>query len=230
LLKQLVPDGPPIKMVGDDALGLLCEDSTVARKRLAEIGVPLDRPWLGFQAREALYVGRSREDLRETARQVDEFAAAHGYVVVCVATNSQSAAPETELLVELAFGTRRRAEWHVVDAAGDAAVTAGIIKTCSAFLTHSYHTAVFALENRIPTLLFARSDYYQLKAEALRAAFGTPVPISAPQGGAFGDLLERVARTSWSRGMSSEEVDDWLDKVLSSRAGSMSVTRGEWAA
>jgi polysaccharide pyruvyl transferase WcaK-like protein len=217
LLKQIVPNGPGMNMVGDDALGLLSEDCQVARKHLAEIGVPPDRPLLGFQAREALYVGFSREELRENARQVDDCAAENGYVVACVLMNMQSHAPEAELLADLAYGSRRRAEWHLVNHAGDVAAIAGAIKVCSAFVTHSYHGAIFALENRIPTLLFARTDYYQLKGEALRTAFGIPVPIFASPNSAestIADKLEKISQSSWSRGMTCADVDAWLDKAL----------------
>jgi polysaccharide pyruvyl transferase WcaK-like protein len=162
LLRRIVPNGPRMNMVGDDALGLRSDGPVVARGHLAEIGVPLDRPLLGFQAREAGYVGFSRDELKETARQVDDFAAENGYVVVSVPINMQSHGPEVELLADLAYGSRRRAEWHVVNHAGDVAAIAGVIKVCSAFLTHSYHAALFALENRIPTLLFAHTEYYRL--------------------------------------------------------------------
>ena len=193
------------------------DEPLVARGRLAEIGVPLDRPLLGFQAREASYVGFSRDELKDTARQVDDFAAENGYVVVAVPINMQSHGPEVELLADLAYGSRRRAQWHIVNPAGDVAAIAGVIKVCSAVLTHSYHAAIFALENRIPTLLFARTEYYRLKGEALRTAFGIPVPLIAlpdMADGAIADQLEKISQSSWSRGMTSADVDAWLDGAL----------------
>ncbi len=108
LLSRIVPDGPPMKMVGDDALGLRIDGPLVARGRLAEIGVPLDRPLLAFQAREAPYVGFSRDELKDTARQVDDFAAENGYVVVAVPINMHPVVPEAALLADLAYGSRRR--------------------------------------------------------------------------------------------------------------------------
>jgi len=222
LLRRIVPNGPRMNMVGDDALGLRSDGPVVARGHLAEIGVPLDRRLLGFQAREACYVGFSRDELKETARQVDEFAAENGYVVVSVPINMQSHGPEVELLADLAYGSRRRAEWHVVNHASDVAAIAGVIKVCSAFLTHSYHAALFALENRIPTLLFARTGYYHLKGEALRTAFGIPVPLIALpdiEDAAIADKLEKISQSTWSRGMTSADVDAWLDGALP-RAGS----------
>jgi len=236
LLRQIVPNGPPMKMVGDDALGLRIDGPLVARRHLAEIGVPLDRPLLGFHAREASYVGFSRDELKDTARQVDDFAAENGYVVVAVPINMQSHGPEVELLADLAYGRRRRASWHVVNHAGDVAAIAGVIKVCSAVLTHSYHAAIFALENRIPTLLFARTEYYHLKGEALRTAFGIPVPLIAlpdVADGAIADQLEKISRSTWSRGMTSADVDAWLDGALprdGGGVGTMSIARFDRAA
>jgi polysaccharide pyruvyl transferase WcaK-like protein len=236
LLRRIVPHGPPIAMVGDDALGLRIDGPLVARGQLAEIGVPLDRPLLGFQARETSYVGFSRDELKDTARQVDDFAAENGYVVVAVPINMQSHSPEVELLADLAFGSRRRASWHVVNHAGDVAATAGVIKVCSAVLTHSYHAAIFALENRIPTLLFARTEYYHLKGEALRTAFGIPVSLIAlphMADGAIALQLEKISQSSWSRGMTSADVDAWLDGALprdGGGVGTMSIARFDRAA
>ena len=206
-----------MRMVGDDALGLHCEDVLIARDRLAEIGVPLDRPLLGFQAREAAYVGFSREELFDTARQVDDFAAENDYVVVAVPINMQSHGTEVELLAELAHGDRRRAQWHIVNPAGDVAAIAGTIKVCSTFLTHSYHAALFALESRIPTLLFARTEYYQRKGEGLRTAFGIPVPINVfprPDGRSLAERVKDISQSSWARAMAGSDVDAWLDEVL----------------
>ena len=210
-------------MVGDDALGLRSDGPSLARGRLAQIGVQLDRPLLAFQAREAPYVGFERAELDKTARLVDQFAAENGYTVVAVPINMQSHGPEVELLARLARGGRRRAPWHIANLGGDVAAIAGVIKISDAVLTHSYHAAIFALENRIPTLLFARTGYYRLKEEALRTAFGIPVSLIADPHMAAGTIaakLEQISRSPWSRGMTSADVDEWLDGVLPRDVGS----------
>jgi polysaccharide pyruvyl transferase WcaK-like protein len=233
LLREVVPDGPEMKMVGDDALGLQLDQPSVARAYLTEIGVPLDRPLLGFHARVAPYVGNSRDELGETARRVDEFAAKHGYVVIGLPINMQPAAAEAELLTDLANRTTRRARWHVVNCAGDIAALAGVIKTLTAVLTHSYHVAIFALESRIPTLLFARTEYYQLKGEALRTAFGIPVPIAVGRdlaASALAKQFEAISQASWSRGLTSADIDSWLDGALpreASRIGALPISHLE---
>jgi polysaccharide pyruvyl transferase WcaK-like protein/GT2 family glycosyltransferase len=221
LLNQIVPGGPRMNMVGDDALGLYCDAPAAAQGRLAKIGVPLDRPLLAFQAREAPYVGFSRDELNKTARLVDDFAANHGYDVVAVPINSQPHGPEVALLAELAHEARRRSSWHIINHGGDVAAIAGVIKVCHAVFAHSYHVAIFALESRIPTLLFAGTEYYRLKAEGLRAAFGIPVPlIAVPEMAAstVAERVEQIAASSWSRGMTGADVDQWLDAVLQNEA------------
>ena len=77
--------------------------------------------------------------------------------------------------------------------------------------------AIFALENHIPALLFAGTEYYRLKGEALRTAFGIPVPLNASPDmahGAIADQLKQISRSSWARGMTSADVDAWLDRCL----------------
>jgi polysaccharide pyruvyl transferase WcaK-like protein len=217
LLKQIVPNGPPIEMVGDDALGLGCDEPALARRRLAKLGVPIDRPLLGFQARASSYVGFTRDELRETAQHVDNFAADNGFEVVAVPINMQSEGPEVELVTDLAKGKGRRAAWHVVDHASDIAATAGVIKVCSALITHTYHAAIFALENGIPTLLVARTKYYRQKGEALRTSFGIPVPIIARSNlsaDAIAEGFASMAQAPWSKAMTSPDVDAWLNTAL----------------
>ncbi len=217
LLRKLCPNGPPMDMVGDDALGLRNEGLLASRRRLAEIGVPPGRRLLAFHAREACYMGFSRAELHETARTVDQFAAENGYAVVCVPINMQPHDPEVALLLELATGGSRRADWFVVNPGADIAAVAGVFKACDAILAHSYHAAIFALENRIPTLLFAGSEYYRLKADALRRGFGIPVPIIADPGltsHSIADRVREISRASWSRGMTGADVDAWYDRLL----------------
>ena len=113
--------------------------------------------------------------------------------------------PRWSLLAELAYGNRRRAQWHIVNPAGDVAAIAGVIKICNAVLTHSYHAAIFALENRIPTLLFARTEYYRLKGEALRTAFGIPVPLIASPDMAHGAIADQLERSRSRPGARDDE-------------------------
>jgi polysaccharide pyruvyl transferase WcaK-like protein len=217
LLQQMVPNGPHVDMVGDDALGLQVDLPDVARRHLAEVGVPLDRPLMGFQAREAAYVGFSRDELRDTARRLDDFAAENGYVVAAVPINTQPEGNEVELLHDLAYRSPKRAPWFIVDRGGDVGAIAGVIKVCSSLLTNSYHGALFALESRIPTLLYAHTEYYRLKGEGLRTAFGIPVPLIAAihgEGGSLAEQLRDMSQLPWSRGMTGADVDAWLDGTL----------------
>ena len=58
------------------------------------------------------------------------------------------------------------------------------------------------------------TEYYHLKGEALRTAFGIPVPLIARPDmadGAIAEALARIAQSSWSQGMTSADVDAWLE-------------------
>jgi len=223
ILEQIVSGGPRMTMVGDDALGLNSDRPSVARNRLAEIGVPVDRPLLGFQAREADYVGIAREQFEETARSVDEFATEHGYVVIAVPINMQSHAPEAELLTNLAYGQRRHAAVARRESSGDVAAIAGTIKICGAVLTHSYHEALFALERPDPDAAICRHGITTAsKRKRSRTGFGIPVPLVASPDidkDAIATKLADDRSSSWSRGMTGADVDRWLDNALPGTGG-----------
>ena len=141
ILRKMVPDHSRIDMVGDDALGLHCDGPAVARRHLSEIGVPLDRPLLGFQAREANYVGFSREDLRETARLVDDLRPRTTMSFSACRSICSLMPPRWSCLPTWPTAAIAAAEWHIVNHAGNVAAIAGTIKICDALLTHSYHAA-----------------------------------------------------------------------------------------
>ena len=220
LLRQMAAEHARIDVVGDDALGLRCVSRDESRRFLVQAGVPADRPLLAFQAREASYVGLSRRELQATADQVDRFAAAAGFEIVALPINMQAQGTEADLLAQLAASSPRRAAWHLPRPEGDVALIAGLVKACQAVLTHSFHMAVFALEERIPTLLFSGSEYYELKAAALRSAFGVPVPIGAAVGmpaEQIAQALALLASSPWSTAHTSADVDLWLAGALPDR-------------
>ena len=231
LLRRIVPSGPRMTMVGDDALGLRCDrrpgrSRPASRRSVCRSIVPYwdsrrERPpTLGSLATSSrILPGKSTISRRKTATSSSP----------CRSTCSPHG-PEVELLADLAHGSRRRAQWHIVNPAGDVAAIAGVIKVCSAVLTHSYHAAIFALENRIPTLLFARTEYYQLKAEALRGRVRDTGSARAHA------RIWRMARSPNSsrrsrshpgrEAMTSADVDAWLDGALpreGSRVGTTSI-------
>ena len=96
-------------MVGDDALGLQCDGPWLLERHLAEIGVPLDRPLLGFQAREArTLVSRAMSSRIPPAESMISRRRTDTLSSPCRSTCSPHG-PEVELLADLAYGSRRRA-------------------------------------------------------------------------------------------------------------------------
>lgn len=209
--------GPRVAVAGDDALGLAV-DVAAARARLRANGLVTDGPLLGFQARVADYVGCDRDALAQLATAVDALAAARGATVVGIPMNAQ--APQTEAALQLALRDalpRRRARWALADVDDDAVAAAATIKACSAVVTCSFHTALFALEGGVPATLVAGTEYYVRKAQALRDAFGLPAPIAvAPDAdaSALGTALDALGRTPWTRPLGAATVDAWLDGAL----------------
>jgi hypothetical protein len=133
----------------------------------------------------------------------------------------------TLLLLASVFGETATAR----DGFSAAAAIAGGIKVCNAFLAHSYHAAIFALQTHIPTMLFARTEYYQLEIDALRSAFEIPFPLIAPRDLAdrrIARMLERISQSSRSHGMTSADGDAWLDSALPRHPGGVSRLSIAW--
>ncbi|MFN4261726.1 MAG: polysaccharide pyruvyl transferase family protein [Gemmataceae bacterium] len=216
LAEQRLPDGPARPM-GDDALGMTLESPCQTRQRLAQVGVPAGRPVLGFQARMAGYIGRSWQELEATVRQVDEWAAANGYVVAAIPIETQPPMPEVEVLARLLDQGQRQAPWFLVDAGDNIQAIAGLVKACAAVVCHSYHVALFALEEHIPTVLYAANEYYQRKGEGLRRCFGLPASpcltgTSDPH--ALQERLRQLTEQPWQPTVTSGDLDSWLDHAL----------------
>jgi hypothetical protein len=89
-----------------------------------------------------------------------------------------------------------------------------------AVVTHSYHVALWALEAGTPTLLATGSDYYEAKAEGLRALAGLTSPIALVAGPTV-DTLERQLEAVRGEldptvlaGVAAR-VSEWWDRALS---------------
>ncbi len=201
-----------VDVVGDDALGL------VATADVAALGVPTDRPLLGFQVRRADYVGCDDAALQRLARAVDALAADAGMTVVAIPMNAQPWAPEATLQLELlaALGARR-ARWALADVGDDVTAAASVIRACAAVVTCSFHTALFALERGIPAALVTATDYYARKAVALERQFDVPCAVGVPVDAPAADLAERLDAMrlgTWTPRAAADAVSGWLDAVL----------------
>jgi polysaccharide pyruvyl transferase WcaK-like protein len=105
----------------------------------------------------------------------------------------------------------------LADVEDDAVAAAATIKACTAVVTCSFHTALFALEEGIPAALVAGTEYYVRKAQALRDAFGLPADVAiAPDADAdvLGATLGALDRAPWTRPLGAATVDAWLDAAL----------------
>lgn len=203
-----------VDVVGDDALGL------VATSDVAAHGVPTDRPWLGFQVRQADYVGCDADVLQRLASAVDALAADAGMTVVAIPMNAQPWAPEAALQMDLAMLGTRRARWALADVGDDVRAAASVIRACAAVVTCSFHTALFALEHGLPAVLVTATDYYARKATALERQFDVPCAVGVPVDVTTADLAARLAAmraSTWTPRAAAGAVSRWLDGVLPRR-------------
>jgi polysaccharide pyruvyl transferase WcaK-like protein len=205
-------------LVGDDALGLARSAPGVIDSLLAKVGVPLHQPLLGFHAREANYVGLTREDLQATATRVDELAAQNGQAVVCLPINTQPWAPERVLMASLVAGLKRRqARWFLADAEERVDIVAALVARCAAVVSHSYHVALFALATGVPVLVQAGTEYYRRKAEGLRQFFQVRAEIGLPSHADthwMSQQLRRMNEEAWSPLRMPAEMDEWMRQAL----------------
>ncbi|MCW5891164.1 MAG: hypothetical protein KIT14_11520 [bacterium] len=156
--------------------------------------------------------------LTRLAAAVDGLAAARGATVVGIPMNAQ--APQTEAELQLALRDavpHRRARWALAAVDDDAVAAAATIKACTAVVTCSFHTALFALEGGVPAALVAGTEYYVRKAQALYDAFGLPAPIAVAPGAdaaTLGATLDGLGRAPWTRPFGAASVESWLDGAL----------------
>lgn len=210
--------GPNVDSALDDALGLADEDPFVLAHLLSEAGVPTDKPLLGFQVRMAEYVDLSREKLLAWVRLVDATAAQLGWDVVGLPINDQSWNAEVDLLQDLiAQAGPLRTSWHVCFTGANVRALRGLVRSCSAMITCSFHLAVFALEAGIPALLLANSEYYERKARGLAELVRLPIQWSHDPSATAEALTQRLRvllRWDGTTRLQSERVDRWFGQAL----------------
>ncbi len=138
--------------------------------------------------------------------------------MLCIPINSQPFAHELTSLAWLTCQRQgRQARWFVVDTHDRFELIAPLVRRCEAVLSHSYHMALFALSQAVPTLLKAATPYYQLKADGLRDFFGVPAEVAFPaeaDSHHLGQQLQQMRERPWSPMGSAEGVDRWLDAAL----------------
>jgi polysaccharide pyruvyl transferase WcaK-like protein len=218
-LKGLRLSSASPEIVGDDALGLKSLDDI--ERRLEQAGVPRGAALLGFHA--GAETDFSGDHLLATARLVDELGVMTSRHVISLPINTAPDKPELELMADLIRGLgRRRASWHLVDCGDDMTALATLTGRCQAVVSHNYHVALFALERQVPTVMWAKTEFYRHQAEALRRYFGMPLElVMSEETGAsvVQNYLEQIAQhLATCRDVGADKVEQWFDRVLPARA------------
>lgn len=166
-----------IELVGDDAMAGPRADPTRLAARLHDAEVTTAR-FVVAHVRVADYAGTIEADhMARLAEAIDTYAFHRNATVIGLGTNDNEP-HEATVLAALAQSTTRRSPWRIVDIVGDPAMARSILAAADAVITHSYHVALWALEGGTPALLATRTEYYEAKAEGLRALAGLTSPIA----------------------------------------------------
>ena len=211
--------GCVVDLVGDDAMALPRADRTRLDACLRGAEVTTER-FVVVHVRLASYAGTATpSDVAELAAAIDEYAYRRGATVLGLVTNDNEP-HEAFVLATLAQAAPRRSPWRTVDLIADTELARSVLAAADAVVTHSYHVALWALEAGTPTLLATGSDYYEAKAEGLRALAGLTSPIALVAGPTV-DTLERQLEAVRGEldptvlaGVAAR-VSEWWDRALS---------------
>jgi polysaccharide pyruvyl transferase WcaK-like protein len=173
-LRELgVPDDR-IMITGDDAIELAYE-----------LRRPATGDALGINIRVASYAGIDGELMSVVRPVLHEVAARTGAPLLPVPISLRSGA-DARVIRDLLAGFDDRS-----DGGASLDTPAKVIKQvsrCRVVVTGSYHAAVFALAQGIPTVALVNSTYYEHKFAGLANQFGDGCVILRPEG----DLRERL--------------------------------------
>ncbi|HQZ36494.1 MAG TPA: polysaccharide pyruvyl transferase family protein [Ilumatobacteraceae bacterium] len=152
-----------LSLVGDDAMSLVAADDETIDAALRRSGVETDR-YVVLHLRSADYVGPYNNS--DLLHAVDCFAAKSGATVLGMCVNDNEPA-EASVFAHAAQAAPRQTTWRAIEATGSPALVRGLMRRADAVVSHSYHLALWALQEQTPTLLVAASDYYRAKADGL---------------------------------------------------------------
>lgn len=170
---DLTPDH--VTVVGDDASAFPPADADEVERSLRVVGLEPADSFVAVHIRQAGYVGLDDAAVEAFAALVDEVAWGRDAAVLGITTSETPPLAEAISLARMGHGaTARNAAWRVLECHHDPGLLAAVLGRANAALVHSYHAALFAVEQRTPTLLFVSSDYYRHKAEGLRRLAALP--------------------------------------------------------
>lgn len=172
------PDDDRIVLTGDDALAMVASAS--ARPGGAAVGVNL---------RIASYTGVEVDSARAVVRQIADAARGADFVVLPVSrvpgeddlTTTSAALSSCGVTFT---GADVRSPQELVEEVG----------RCSVVVTTSYHAAVFALAQGLPTVCLTRSAYYDAKFAGLRSLYGPACTLVDLRGSGWQQALFTTTR------------------------------------
>ena len=187
ILRDLGVDASKVHVTGDDAVA---HAWVVADKQLGRS--------IGVNVRVAPYAGMSDADIGEVREALrDSVASLDCELIplpVCLAKSveSESDASVAALILDGLPHAR-------IESSTPTTVAALIerVSHCRLVVTGSYHCAVFALSQGIPSVCIYNSEYYALKFHGLANQFGIGCAVIDRSGTAFRDQLRDAILESW---------------------------------
>lgn len=217
LLRQL-RIGRRVTALGDDALGWYPPAPKQWQGWCERIGLPTDRPWLGFHARQSPVVGLSMQQQRAVYRRVDRLAAQRGWVVVSLPISTQPDAGERDLMAARRFSApRRQATWIPLDCGADVAALTHAIRRCQAVVCQSFHLGLFAARERIATVMHGETTYMRKKTVALTETTGAPCSLlgdPTDSAAELGRQIDLLRRQPWRPSVRASDCDNWFERQL----------------
>lgn len=166
---------------GDDAVSLAPCTPERAEAILAQEVPPTPRPLLAVHYRHIEYVGVADAELLALARLLDRLIAELNLHVVFIPM--QYAEGNDDGVGAFRLWRHLQLRHHATVLAGPltASETRGVVGRCAAAIGFSYHFALFALAEGLPTVGLYQSEYYRLKMLGLFRQFAAEewaVPVA----------------------------------------------------
>jgi len=207
LLSRLGVSGDRVRVTGDAAVEMA---RRLTPERLGS--------GIGLSVRVVTYANMARSLIDILRPAIHSFAREHRAPLVAIPIMRGTKVPDTVSIEDLCSGyegaIRGGAELVTPE------FTASAVHACRIVVTGTYHAAVFALSQGVPTVCLTNSEYYAGKFNGLADQFGVGCTVVKLDSSDVVEQLEFAMRKSWDfaenvRGHLLESADRQIETSLS---------------
>lgn len=209
ILTSLGISGDRVRVTGDDAIEL-ARSLTPAR-----LGTGV-----GLSIRAAEYSNVARGNIDALQPALHQFANRHSAALVAIPIMRGTQTPDTDSIAKLCSGY----EGAIRDGSNldSPERTAAAVHHCRMVLTGTYHAAVFALAQGVPTVCIANSEYYAAKFSGLADQFGAGCTVILLDSADAARRLELAMRDAW------HSADDIRPQLLAAADRQIATSRSAY--